>query len=80
MTTPIPEVAVATIFHECWLDEGRDARSFVRGTATLSEAAAKQAILDETHDGRDFDEWPDDEEWLDECQSEGWTILISYLE
>ena len=39
MTTPISEVAVATIFHECWLDEGRDARSFVRGTATLSEAA-----------------------------------------
>lgn len=74
------EIAIATVYHECWLDEGRDPRSFRGDSATHAEERAKQAVLAETHEARDHDEWPDDEEWLQECQAEGWTILVSYLE
>lgn len=45
-----------------------------------AEARARAWILGYTADFRDFDEYPDNDAWIDVCLGEGWEIDTAEIE
>ena len=75
MTTE-PTIHVAVLRHE----ESDLCRAFRGVTGIEAQDRAMAAMLAYTADFRDFDDYPEDEAWLDVCYEEGWTIDTTTLE
>ena len=58
----------AIVDHESWTCPA----IFIGGDA---EDRAAAFLIHQTEYARDRDEFPSDEEWIDICQSEGWTFV-----
>lgn len=54
--------------------------ALVAGDDNAAEARARQWILGYTADFRDFDEYPDNDAWIDVCLEEGWEIDTAKIE
>jgi len=67
--------SVAILSHFEWQEVNNEA--FVAETTADAENAARARILEITSEGRDLDEFPDDEEWVDTCLSESFMILTA---
>lgn len=52
---------------------------FVATTDEEALAKAEAFVLEETHEYRDHDEYPDDADWLDLCWSEGWELTMGSI-
>jgi len=65
----------ATLDHEDWLHN----RVFIRDTEEEAEEAATAFLLERTYETRDRDEFPDDENWVDVCLMEDWTLSIGIV-
>lgn len=60
----------AYLSHEDW----QQPLFFVADTEGVAEQRALSALLAATREERDFDEFPDDQDWLDECLSDEWCV------
>lgn len=65
----------ATLCHDNW----NHARTFVGETESGVEACAAMTLLRLTAEYRDWDEHPDDDDWIEVCLSEGWSVTIGIL-
>ena len=62
--------AFAIVTHEDW-----DIPAIFMGDN--SEEQAQAFLFAQTDDYRDYDEYPDDDGWMDACLSEGWVLWAS---
>ncbi len=60
----------AYLYHEAWMES----LFFLGETKEEAEAKAIDYMLKETEEFRDEDKFPEDDEWIDECFTNEWSI------
>ena len=65
----------ATLDHESWAH----ARTFVADDESAAERRAEAFLLGVTNDTRDWDEYQDNDDWVEVCLGEDWSITIGIL-
>lgn len=65
----------ATLDHADW----DRSRTVVRDSERDAETEAEAMLLSLTADFRDHDEYPNDEDWIEVCLEEDWTILVGIV-